>query len=228
MFDRIAAKYDLLNRVLSCGIDRLWRRRLARTLLSGTHHRILDLATGTGDVALTIASKAKRAFIVGVDPSAAMLAAGHDKIRQARHDNAIALAQGDAMALSFDDDIFDAVTIAFGIRNVPDVPQALREILRVTKPGGRLLILEFSLPTNPLLRSAYLLYFRHVLPRIGGAVSGDKEAYRYLNRSAEAFPAGSAMCSLIEAAGFAQPEAYPLTWGVATLYTATKPTRGEG
>lgn len=230
MFDSIARRYDLLNRTLSCGCDLLWRRRLVRRAEKHSHSRVLDLATGTGDVALAIARRFSETRVTGVDPAGAMLAVAHEKIGQQHLAESITLVQGDALHLSFPDESFDMATIAFGIRNVPDVAAALHELERVLKPRGTLIILEFSLPSNSLLRRAYLMYFRHVLPVIGGIISGNRTAYTYLNQSVEAFPFGSAMCRIIETAGFTQAKSYPQTLGIATLYVAQKPrpTEGEG
>jgi len=223
MFDRIAPRYDLLNRLLSFRRDVAWRRALVHALPAGEGLRVLDLATGTGDVLLSLcAEPGKIARGVGLDKSGGMIARGREKIAHAPQASALNLVRGDACDLGFADETFDAVTIAFGIRNVPDVPAALREIRRVLRPGGRALILEFSLPRNALLRAGYLAYFRHVLPRVGGVVSGDAQAYRYLNESVEAFPYGEAFLALMRAAGFARVQAAEQSFGIATLYTGDR------
>ncbi len=219
MFDRIAPRYDLLNRVLSFRRDTAWRRRMGRHLPGRTGQHVLDLATGTADVLIGLCrgtDKVSRG--AGLDLSANMLAHGRTKILHARLQDKLTLLRGDACRLGFADASFDAVTMAFGIRNVADVPGTLREIRRVLRTHGRALILEFSLPRNALVRVGYLAYFRYVLPRIGGLVSGDTEAYRYLNRSVEGFPHGEAFCALLREAGFAEVKAFPLTFGIATLY----------
>lgn len=217
MFDRIAPRYDLLNRLLSFRRDVAWRRAMIRALPQRDSLRVLDLATGTADVLLAMCRSGRRIErAVGVDKSAGMLSLGKQK---ASNLSAADFVHGDAQALSFADASFDAITIAFGIRNVPDVPAALREMRRTLRPGGRALILEFSTPANPLFRAIYFLYFRHVLPRIGALVSGDAQAYRYLNESAEAFPSGDAFVALMRDAGLCQVTARPLTFGIATLYT---------
>jgi demethylmenaquinone methyltransferase/2-methoxy-6-polyprenyl-1,4-benzoquinol methylase len=224
MFDRIAPRYDLLNRVLSLRQDVAWRRRLARHLPEGSGLRVLDVATGTADVLLTLVERCPRvAYGVGLDPSMGMLYRGAKKARQGAAAGRIGLVRGDGLCLPAPDEAFDAVTIAFGIRNVPDVPAALREMRRALRPGGRVLILEFSLPANAAVRGSYLLYFRHVLPRLGGMVSGDAAAYRYLNRTVETFPYGEAFCALMREAGFVAVEAHPLTFGIATLYVGARP-----
>jgi demethylmenaquinone methyltransferase/2-methoxy-6-polyprenyl-1,4-benzoquinol methylase len=219
MFDRIAPRYDLLNRLLSFRRDVAWRRAMARALPAGESLRVLDLATGTADVLISLSrARGKIGRGVGLDKSAGMIARGKDKIARERGSAPLDLVRGDACGLGFRDGCFDAVSMAFGIRNVPDVPVALREMRRVIRPGGRALILEFSMPRNALVRMGYLLYFRHVLPRVGGVVSGDAQAYRYLNESVEAFPRGEGFLALMREAGFENSVAMPLSFGIATLY----------
>ncbi len=225
MFDEIADAYDVTNRVLSLRRDIAWRRRLTALLPSGpAAPRLLDLATGTCDVLLA-AQRAGRAApgSVGADFSAGMLREGAKKLEWGGMNGALRLVRADATRLGFADAKFDAVTIAFGIRNVLDVDGALREMCRVLRPGGRTVILEFSMPGNALLRAGYLLYFRHVLPRLGGLVSGKPDAYRYLNQSVESFPHGRAFCERMEQAGFVGVTASPLSFGIATLYTGLRP-----
>lgn len=225
MFNRIAGTYDLLNHLLSMGIDKRWRRTLASRLPAGQNLAILDLATGTGDQLISILQGNEGArFVsgVGLDPAEEMLAHGRAKLVAASLDQKARLEKGDAQALPFADASFDAVTISFGIRNVADAPLALREMYRVLKPGGRLLVLEFSLPPNFAARAFYLTYFRYVLPLIGGLISGQAAAYRYLNETVEAFPYGEAFCEWLRAAGFSKTDAKPLTLGIATLYAADK------
>ncbi|GMW00344.1 MAG: demethylmenaquinone methyltransferase [Candidatus Hydrogenedentota bacterium] len=223
MFDRIAHRYDLLNRMLSMRQDVAWRNRLARCLNDTPGQRVLDLATGTGDVLLTLCRRNSNVSSgVGVDMSGRMLGYGHEKAAAAGLGSRLRFVRGDATRIPVPEGFFDAVTISFGIRNVIDVPTALREMRRVLKPGGRVLILEFSLPGNPLFRSLYLWYFRKVLPRIGGVISGDHHAYRYLNQTVETFPYGDAFCQLMEDAGFRDLKAIPLTFGIATIYQGDK------
>lgn len=220
MFDRIAPRYDLLNRLLSMRRDVAWRRRLYRHLPEGRDLRVLDLATGTADVLLSLfAEGRKAAFGVGLDMAGKMLLLAQKKVAGQGLASRVHLVRGDATRLGFESGAFDAVTMAFGIRNVVDTPMALREMRRVLKPGGRAIILEFSLPSNPVLRSGYLLYFRHVLPRVGGMVSGDAPAYRYLNQTVETYPYGDAFLRLMDDAGFHHVKAHSLTFGVATIYT---------
>ena len=223
MFDRIAHRYDLLNRLLSFGQDVVWRKRVARHLPELTEMHILDIATGTGDLLITLHQhNGKVASGVGIDLAEKMLAFGQKKLVQRRLNNVLALQIGDAMDIPFPEASFHAVTIAFGIRNVEQVEKALAEMFRVLKPGGRALILEFSLPENILFRKLYLFYFRHILPRIGGLISGDSIAYRYLNQTVESFPYGNEFCDLMRAAGFRQVKHTPLTFGIATIYQGDK------
>ena len=230
MFDRIAPRYDLLNRLLSFRRDVVWRRFLYQKLPPGQRLRVLDLATGTADVLLGLHLQGdKIAFGVGIDRSANMLALGQAKLEKAgaagplaTHHGQWAVVRGDAGAIAVKEETFDAATMAFGIRNVPDVPQTLRDIRRVLKPEGRVLILEFSLPANGTIRALYLLYFRHILTRVGAWVSGDRRAYRYLNQTVERFPYGEAFCDLMRSAGFRDVQAFPLTFGIATLYQGDK------
>jgi demethylmenaquinone methyltransferase/2-methoxy-6-polyprenyl-1,4-benzoquinol methylase len=223
MFDRIAHRYDLANRLLSMGFDVGWRKTMVRRLPARPGLRLLDLATGTGDVLITLARDSGRiALGIGLDRSGGMLQHGQGKVREAAAHAPLHLVLGDATCLAFPEAAFDVVTISFGIRNVIDVAAGLREMFRVLKPGGRAMILEFSLPGNAVLRWGYLLYFRHVLPRIGGALTGQGDAYRYLNQTVEAFPYGPAFVRLMQDAGFTGIEAKPLTFGIATLYVGDK------
>lgn len=223
MFDRIARRYDFLNRLLSFRQDVAWRKRMIQCLPEGDSLALLDLATGTGDVLINIHRISGRIGNgVGLDMSGGMLSYGRVKLLQQNLADRLKLMRGDAMSIGVADDSFDVATISFGIRNVPDVPMALRDIRRVLKPGGRALILEFSIPRNPVVRMGYLFYFRHILTRIGGWISGDSEAYKYLNSTVEAFPYGEGFVSLMRDAGFARIEAHELTFGIATLYVGDK------
>lgn len=224
MFDAIAARYDLLNTVLSGGLDRYWRRRAIRSLALSGRERLLDVCTGTADVAMAGArARAGAARVVGVDFAAAMLGHGLTKIRGEALDRQVQLVRGDAMSLPVAGASVDAVTIAFGIRNVQQPEVACAELLRVLRPGGRLAILEFGLPVVPAVRPLYLWYFNHVLPRIGRAVSRHTMAYDYLPQSVGAFPWGDAFARILSATGFSQVKARPLSFGIVYLYTATKP-----
>ncbi len=229
MFDRIASRYDLLNRVLSGGIDSLWRRSVVRELPAAAPGtlRLLDLATGTADQILGILAADDRVgSAVGVDISSGMLELGRTKLQARSLDHRVDLQLADAMTLPFAAGSFDVATMAFGIRNVVDPPCALREILRVLRPGGRVVILEFSVPRFAPVRALYLGYFRHVLPRVGGWISGDRAAYRYLNQTAETFPAGEAFCGLLREAGFSEVSHRALTLGIATIYRGDVPPTG--
>jgi demethylmenaquinone methyltransferase/2-methoxy-6-polyprenyl-1,4-benzoquinol methylase len=223
MFDAIAPRYDLLNHLLSAGIDRRWRKRAIRSLALTGRELVLDLCTGTGDLAiegLTASSRAAR--VLGVDFSSAMLTLAAGKLRRRSLETDAVFVRGDAMALPVADRSVDAITIGFGIRNVEDRAAACREMLRVLKPGGRLAVLEFSMPTTPVFRFVYLSYFRHVLPRVGRWISGHAEAYEYLPASVDAFEP-SAFMKLLRQSGFSEVAADPLTFTSVFLYTATRP-----
>ncbi|MCC7241068.1 MAG: bifunctional demethylmenaquinone methyltransferase/2-methoxy-6-polyprenyl-1,4-benzoquinol methylase UbiE [Acidobacteria bacterium] len=222
MFDAIAGRYDLLNGVLSGGLDRYWRRRAIRALALTGRERLLDVCTGTADVAMA-GARAGAARVVGVDFAGAMLAHGLAKLRGGALDSQVALVRGDAMRLPVADASVDAATIAFGIRNVQQPEVACAELWRVLKPGGRLAILEFGLPVVPAVRPLYLWYFKHVLPRIGRVVSRHQLAYDYLPQSVGSFPFGDAFGRILSATGFSQVAARPLTLGIVYLYSAKKP-----
>jgi len=223
MFAEIAPRYDLVNRLLSGGIDVSWRRTTVRRAPPPPPGgAMLDLCTGTGDLALAYAAAAAPGVrIVASDFCAPMLNRGEAKA--ARSGRRIEWVEADAMALPFPAAAFDLVTVAFGLRNIADTSAGLREMARVCRPGGTLAILEFSLPANPLVRSGYLWYFRHVLPAIGNAVARNRSsAYTYLNQSVEAFPSGQALVRLVRDAGFDAVEQVPLTFGIATLTVAKR------
>jgi demethylmenaquinone methyltransferase/2-methoxy-6-polyprenyl-1,4-benzoquinol methylase len=224
MFDRVAHRYDFLNRVLSMGIDRSWRMKMSSLLPAAENLDVLDLATGTADQLLFLFHTSDRIRSgVGMDLAERMLEIGRRKVDKQGVSDRITLRNGDAMDIPTEANRFDVVTISFGIRNVIDVHRALREMYRVLKPCGRLLVLEFSLPECPCIRSGYLFYLRHVLPRIGALISGDSYAYRYLNETIETFPAGADFCACMEKAGFINTAAHPATFGIATVYKADKP-----
>jgi demethylmenaquinone methyltransferase/2-methoxy-6-polyprenyl-1,4-benzoquinol methylase len=223
MFAEIAPRYDLVNRLLSGGIDVLWRRTTVRRAPPPpAGGAMLDLCTGTGDLALAYARAAGPGVrIVAGDFCRPMLDRGEQKSHRAGL--AIEWVEADAMDLPFPAAAFDLVTVAFGLRNIADTARGLAEMARVLKPGGRLAILEFSLPTNPLVRGFYLWYFRRVLPFLGNAVARNRsDAYTYLNKSVEEFPAGERLAALIGAAGFDRVTMVPLTFGIATLSIATR------
>jgi len=225
MFDRIAGRYDLLNRLISLGLDHGWRRRAVASLPQHPGARILDLATGTGDVALEVLRQNPEASVVGLDPSPRMLAVGEEKVASAGVAGRISLQLGTAEELPFDDDTFDGVTIAFGIRNVPDRGAALREMARVTRAGGRVAILELSEPRGGLLSPFARFHVRHVVPRLGAWLSGESE-YRYLRRSIEEFPPPEAFAAKMADAGLEVVELRRMTLGTCCLYVA-RPNGGE-
>jgi demethylmenaquinone methyltransferase/2-methoxy-6-polyprenyl-1,4-benzoquinol methylase len=223
MFDAIAPRYDLLNRVLSAGIDRRWRARAIRSLGLSGRETLLDVCTGTADVALEARAINAARRVLGIDFASAMLALGGAKIARAGEGRRIALARADAMRLPVPDSSVDAVTVAFGIRNVQRPEIACAEMARVLKPGGRVAILEFGVPRVPGIRPLYLWYFTHVLPLIGRAVSGHNAAYSYLPASVGTFPPPAAFIATMTQAGLADVRAVPLTFGIVYLYTARKP-----
>lgn len=223
MFDAVAPRYDLLNRVLSLGIDRYWRIQAVRLLADEQPRRVLDVATGTADLALEAERQLHPREVVGIDLSAEMLRYGRDKIQERGLGGRVSLVQGDAEALPFDDDAFDAALVAFGVRNFEDLGAGLADIHRVLRPGGRLVVLEFSQPRNGPFRRLYRWYSRHVLPRIGGRLSPDPGAYEYLPRSVEAFPDGADFLDRMETAGYTDLLWRPLTFGIASLYRGAVP-----
>lgn len=222
MFDAIAPRYDLLNHLLSAGIDRRWRERAITSLSLADAERLLDVCTGTADVALEARRQHPRTRIVGVDFAGAMLEIGVRKVRAAGHREGIALVRGDAMRLPVADGSVDAVTMAFGIRNVQHAETACGELVRVLRPRGRIAILEFSVPRVPGLASLYLWYFRRVLPFLGRAISGHGAAYSYLPASVATFPPPAELAAMLVRAGFADVRAVPLTLGIVYLYLGRK------
>lgn len=223
MFDAIAARYDLLNTVLSGGLDRYWRRRAIASLKLTGRERLLDVCAGTADVAIGAATSPKGAArVVGIDFSGSMLAHGLTKVKNGALSDRILLIQGDAMSLPVTDASVHAATIAFGIRNVQRPEVACRELARVLKPGGRIAILEFGTPSNPIFAPVYQWYSRNILPRIGRAVSRHDAAYTYLPESIGAFPYGEEFAAILRAAGFSSIEARPFMFGAVYLYTGQK------
>ncbi|MEO0556932.1 MAG: bifunctional demethylmenaquinone methyltransferase/2-methoxy-6-polyprenyl-1,4-benzoquinol methylase UbiE [Bacteroidota bacterium] len=220
MFDEIAPRYDLLNRVLSFGIDVWWRKRAVALLgdgLEGPPDLLMDMATGTADLAIEALSLNPRQ-VIGVDISDGMLSFGREKLADRQLDHRIALVQGDAADLPFDDDTFDGALVAFGVRNFEDLEAGLAGMRRVLKPGAPLVVLEFSQPTAFPIKQGYEVYSKHVLPRVGRAVSGNSEAYEYLPESVAAFPAGEAFLSVMRQAGYSRTVVKPLTFGIVSLY----------
>ncbi len=215
MFGSIAARYDLANHALSCGLDFFWRRRVVDMVKKWTPHRVLDLATGTGDLALLLQDRLPDAEITGADFSPEMLELARRKGLKRR-------TLADARQLPFADATFDVVTIAFGLRNLPDWTEGLREMSRVIRRGGHLLVLDFSLPASPVVRPFYRFYLHHLVPALGGFLTGKPEAYDYLAESIENFPRGAAMAALIEQSGFSSATVEPLSGGIVTIYTGAR------
>jgi len=227
MFDAIAPRYDLLNRLLSVGIDRRWRSFAVSQLQIPAGGRVLDVATGTGDVALEVAGRtAPSVKIVGSDLTQGMLVVGRDKLAATPYRERITLVNAPCESLPHPDRSFDGVTMAFGIRNVVDRAAGLAEMCRVLKPGGRAVILEFSAPVNPLFRAVYHFYFRRVLPLLGGLLS-KRSAYQYLPDSVMEFPDRESFRQMMAAAGFEQLQHHDLTGGIATVYVGTRPASGS-
>ena len=222
MFDRISPKYDALNHLLSFNIDKVWRKKTAKAVAKSQPNTILDLATGTADLAIAVAKRNPQAQVIGMDISVKMLDIGKEKVMHQNLANQIELSLGDAAALPFEDDSFDAVTVAFGVRNFEDLGKGLSEISRVLKPGGQAVILEFSMPERFPVKQLYHFYFRRLLPFIGKLISKDNSAYAYLPASVERFPKPKAFLELLAQHGLIRGTVRPLTFGIATLYCAER------
>ena len=220
MFNSIAHRYDFLNHFLSFGIDYYWRRRVMKILKNVKPERILDLATGTGDLAI-LAAKTNPKEIVGVDISSAMLHVGEEKIRKKNLQELIRMEQGAAENLPTEDNYFDLAMVAFGVRNFADLQRGLREINRTLKPGGSLIVLEFSHPTG-LMKPLYSFYSKNILPTVGRVVSKDPAAYTYLPESVAKFPSGVDFDAIMKESGFVNTKMYPLTSGISTIYVGEK------
>ena len=218
MFDNIAPHYDLLNHTLSFNIDRLWRRRVVNVVRKATPKKILDLATGTGDLAIQMARKIEGVEVLGVDLSEGMLEVAREKVHHQGLDQRVKLEVGDAEHLNLKDGAVDVATVAFGVRNFGDLKVGLEELARVIRPGGRVVILEFSRPKNRLFRALYEFYSYKILPSIGGAVSHDKRAYEYLPESVGEFPLPKAFMKMMEEAGFKNCKARSQSFGIAQIY----------
>ncbi len=230
MFNSIAPEYDALNHILSLNIDKIWRRRAVRRLLPSKNEdsqspsmmNVLDVACGTGDFSVAVAKRFPNVRVTGIDLSDGMLAEGREKIAKLGLDGRIELRKGDCEALEFDDETFDGVCVGFGVRNFEHLEQGLKEMFRVLKKGGRLVILELSVPQNKLLLALYKLYFLKVLPWIGGKVSGDRAAYRYLPASVLNFPLPKRFKTILSSCGFASVSHTALTFGICRMYVAEK------
>ncbi len=221
MFNDIAPKYDLLNHVLSMGIDKLWRKKVRKSLEELKPKKILDIASGTGDLAIELA-KLNPEEIIGADIAEDMLEIGKKKVKKKGLDKIIKMEVGDAENLRFDTGYFDAVTVAFGVRNYENLLQGLKEMHRVLRPGGKVAILEFSKPSAFPIKNIYNFYFKNILPNIGKTVSKNDEAYTYLPESVQQFPEGRDFMKVMKKAGYTQIEQKRLTFGIATLYTGLK------
>lgn len=221
MFDNISTNYDNLNRVISFGIDIKWRKKVLSLVANTKPFNILDIATGTGDLAILM-TKTSADKIIGLDISAGMLDVGRQKINQKNLSSKIEMVLGDSEKIPFDNDTFDAITVAFGVRNFENLEKGLAEILRVLKPNGIFVILETSVPTKFPFKQGYRFYSRNILPLIGKIFSKDDAAYQYLSDSASVFPFGEALNNILRKTGFISVKSMPQTLGVATIYTASK------
>ncbi|KAF2519946.1 bifunctional demethylmenaquinone methyltransferase/2-methoxy-6-polyprenyl-1,4-benzoquinol methylase UbiE [Flavobacterium salilacus subsp. salilacus] len=221
MFDTISEKYDGLNRVISFGIDVKWRKKVLKMVADTKPQTILDIATGTGDLAILMTATSATE-IIGADISAGMLEVGRKKIAERKMNNKIQMVLADSENLPFDDNYFDAVTVAFGVRNFETLEKGLAEILRVLKPGGIFVILETSVPTKFPYKQGYRFYSKFILPAIGKLFSKDRSAYAYLSESASVFPYGEALNNILRKIGFIEVHHLPQTFGVATIYSASK------
>ncbi len=222
MFDNIAPRYDFLNRFLSAGIDVSWRKKAIKTLIKHQPQFILDVATGTGDMAILASRMLKPKKITGIDISEKMLEIGRRKY-EAKNINNIELVYGDSETIIFNDNTFDAVTVAFGVRNFENLQKGLNEILRVLKPGGKLVVLEFSKPLIPGVKQLYNLYMGIIAPEIAAWFSRNKRAYKYLNRSAKAFPDRNKFVEIVKDVGYTETSFKSLSLGICCIYLAKKP-----
>lgn len=227
MFDNIAPAYDFMNRAMTLGIDKIWRNKAVKMLQRRLRHlpapAFLDVATGTGDLAILLAKKFPESTVAGIDLSEGMVAVGRDKVRTAGLEGRVDLCIGDCLSLPMESDRFDCVTVAYGVRNFERLAQGYREMLRVLRPGGVLCVIELSTPASPWVRPFYNFYTRTLIPFAGRMVSKDVRAYSYLPESIAAVAQGPKMASIIREAGFVDARYRPLTFGVCTIYTACKP-----
>lgn len=222
MFDSIAPAYDFMNRAMTMGIDRLWRRRAVSMVKRANPSHILDVATGTGDLAITLARALPASRVTGIDLSPGMIALGREKVEAASLTDRVTLVEGDCLALPFDDATFDCVTVAYGVRNFERLAEGYREMARVLAPGGTLCVIELTTPRNPLVKPLYNLYTRHIIPLVGRMVSKDVRAYAYLPESIAAVAQGREMLALMEAAGLTDTRLRSMTLGTCTIYIARK------
>ena len=225
MFNAISKQYDFLNRILSVGIDINWRNKTVRQVKNSGAKKILDVATGTADLAISLSKKIPNSSVTGIDISSGMLEVGNKKIKQKKVSNNVNLVLGDGESLPFDNNSFDAVTVAFGVRNFENLEKGLMEMERVLKPGGILAILEFSKPESAPFKQIYFLYFKYILPALGRWISKDASAYSYLPASVEAFPYGNNFLDKLKNAKLERFKIRSLTFGIASLYTAHTPQK---
>jgi demethylmenaquinone methyltransferase/2-methoxy-6-polyprenyl-1,4-benzoquinol methylase len=221
MFDTISGDYDGLNRVISFGIDIKWRKKVVNMVKASNPNTILDIATGTGDLAINLA-ETNATKIIGLDISSGMLDIGKEKIKKKKLASKIDMVLGDSENMPFEDNSFDAITVAFGVRNFETLENGLKEIFRVLKPSGTFIILETSMPDKTPYKQGYNFYTKNILPLIGKAFSKDKSAYKYLCESASVFPYGEALNNILRKTGFINVEDFPQTFGVATIYKSSK------
>lgn len=221
MFDNISARYDFLNHFLSLGIDHLWRRRAVKELVAFKPQRILDLATGTGDFAISLL-KLKPKQIIGMDISSGMLSVGKQKMISKKVEHIIDMQLGDSENMPFEDGFFDAITVGFGVRNFENLEKGLLEMLRVTREGGKIIILEFSKPKRFPIKQMFGFYSKIIIPFLGKRISKDEKAYAYLPESVAAFPEGKTMTDLLTNLGYQNVVALPLSGGIATIYSGNK------
>lgn len=226
MFHSIASRYDFTNDVLSFGMHRLWRRKAIRVAEMASGQRVLDICAGTGDLAFQAArAVGTKGDVLALDFVHSMLSLAHEKNKERILDGApsVSFVQGDAMSLPLPDTSFDKVTVSFGIRNVDDPLEALKEMKRVARSGGAIVVLEFGQPYLPVFKSLYAFYGKYIMPRVGGLLTGNRDAYQYLPETAEAFTAGQDFLALMQDAGLSTPRAYPLLFGLAYIYEAKVP-----
>lgn len=222
MFNNIAPYYDLLNRVLTLGIDQQWRKKAMKQLKADNPKKILDVATGTADLALEVVKHVEAEKVIGIDISTDMLAIGRKKIEKKNLQHVITLEEGDSENLPFEDNTFDAITVAFGVRNFENLEKGLAEMLRVLKPDGKVIVLEFSKPTLFPFKQLFNFYFKYILPTIGKFTSKDPRAYKYLYESVQAFPDGKNFVAILERLGYQSTQFIPLSLGICSIYLGKK------
>lgn len=223
MFDSIAPAYDFMNRAMTFGIDKLWRAKAVKMIRRASPRRILDIATGTGDLAIKLAQELPVEKITGIDLSEGMIEIGRKKVVESGFSDVIEMTTGDCLALPMVSDSYDCVTVAYGVRNFERLLQGYREMLRVLRPGGMLCVIELSTPTSAIVKPLYKFYTRYIIPAVGRMVSKDVRAYSYLPESIAAVPQGDEMLAIMREAGFTDTRHCPLTFGTCTIYTALKP-----